>query len=431
MSSSSFPQAIIHIDGDSFFASCEQALHANYRGKPIVTGKERGIVSAASYEAKALGIDRGVPLSQVRKICPEAVIVSSDYETYSIFSKRMFDIIRRFSGAVEEYSIDEGFVDVTGLRRSLGMNYTRIAAEIKIAIEKELGITVSVGLAPTKVLAKIASKWKKPNGFTPITMKRIKEYLAVLPVEKIWGVGSHTAYYMRSLGITTAKQFAEKPFSYIQEHFTKPHQEIWQELNGNPIYRVVNEEKHKYASISKTQTFTPARTEKEFVYAELIKNVERACTKARRHQLVGRRISIFLKTQDFSFLALEAHLTRASSFPLDITPLVEKMFEKIFVPGVEYRATGVVLSDLVDNRSIQNSLFESPVQVNKVQRVYEAIDGLAKKFGSNQLHVAASLPAYKFSRSRVGSGPSDEHMVKGVDSLKKKHLAIPLLLGTV
>src|SRR3990172_3256646 len=111
----SWPRAIVHIDGDAFFASCEQAVHPEYRDKPVVTGKERGIVAAASYEAKAKGVSRGVPLWEVKKLCPDAIILPSDYEKYSIFSKRMFAILRRFTPLVEEYSIDEAFVELTGL----------------------------------------------------------------------------------------------------------------------------------------------------------------------------------------------------------------------------------------------------------------------------------------------------------------------------
>ena len=115
---SSFPQAIMHIDADAFFASCEQAIHPELKGKPVITGKERGIVAAASYEAKARGVTRAMRLFEVKKVCPDVIILPSDYETYSLFSVRMFEILRRFSPDVEEYSIDEAFVDLTGLRRS-------------------------------------------------------------------------------------------------------------------------------------------------------------------------------------------------------------------------------------------------------------------------------------------------------------------------
>src|SRR5512135_1550943 len=164
----SWPRAILHLDADAFFASCEQAIHPELKGRPVITGKERGIVAAASYEAKERGVKRGVRLSDVKKICPDAVILPSDYETYSLFSLRMFAILRRFSPDVEEYSIDEAFVDLTGLRRSYHGPYGMIARKMQKIIEKELGLSVSVGVSLSKVLAKIGSKHRKTHGITMI-----------------------------------------------------------------------------------------------------------------------------------------------------------------------------------------------------------------------------------------------------------------------
>ena len=132
---SSFPQAIAHIDCDAFFASCEQARDPSLKGRPVITGKERGIVSCASYEAKARGVARAVRLGDVKKLCPDAVILSSDYELYSIYSCRLFEIMRRFTPEVEEYSIDEAFCDLTGLRRMYRTSYEEIALKIKLVSE--------------------------------------------------------------------------------------------------------------------------------------------------------------------------------------------------------------------------------------------------------------------------------------------------------
>jgi DNA polymerase-4/DNA polymerase V len=164
----SWPRAIAHIDGDAFFTSCEEAIHPELKGKALITGGERGIVACASYPAKRLGIKRGVSLQDARKICPQLIILPSDYETYSLFSRRMFGIMRRFTPDVEEYSIDEAFTDITGMRRALHSSYEEIALKMKKEIERELGITVSVGLSITKVLAKVASKHQKPAGMTII-----------------------------------------------------------------------------------------------------------------------------------------------------------------------------------------------------------------------------------------------------------------------
>ncbi|MFZ4440503.1 MAG: DNA polymerase IV, partial [Syntrophales bacterium] len=124
----SWPQAIVHIDGDAFFTSCEEAIHPELRGKPIITGAERGIVACASYPAKKIGIARGVPLHEAKRICPGLIVLPSDYETYSLFSRRMFNVMRRFTDQVEEYSVDEAFADITGMRRALHSSYETIAA---------------------------------------------------------------------------------------------------------------------------------------------------------------------------------------------------------------------------------------------------------------------------------------------------------------
>jgi DNA polymerase-4/DNA polymerase V len=153
LSVQSWPQAIAHVDGDSFFASCEQALHSEYKGRPLVVGGERGIATAMSKEAKLLGITRGMQNHKIKSQFPECIIVPSDYESYSLFSLRIFAIARRYTPTVEEYSIDECFADVTGLRKSLKMSYVEITQSIKADLQRELGVTFSVGLAPSKVMA--------------------------------------------------------------------------------------------------------------------------------------------------------------------------------------------------------------------------------------------------------------------------------------
>ena len=172
---SSFPRAILHIDGDAFFASCEQALDPKLKGKPVITGKERGIASSMSYEAKAMGITRAMQYSEIKRLCPNAIFLPSDYETYSLLSKRLYDIVRRYTSDVEEYGIDECFADITGLRRPLRMSYPQIAQKIQNDLSNELGFTFSTGLAPNKVIAKIGSKWNKPNGLTVISGRDIHQ----------------------------------------------------------------------------------------------------------------------------------------------------------------------------------------------------------------------------------------------------------------
>ncbi len=392
LSLSSWPRAILHLDADAFFASCEQAIHPELRGRPVITGKERGIVAAASYEAKASGVQRGVRLGDVKKICPDAVILPSDYETYSLFSVRMFEILRRFSPDVEEYSIDEAFVDLTGLRRSFHGSYESIARKMQEAIGQELGLSVSVGVSLSKVLAKIGSKHKKPHGLTMIPGREIHLFLEKLPVEKVWGIGPNTAAFLNKCGITTALQFAQKDEGFVKERLSKPYQEVWHELNGRSVYPVVTETKSSYQSISKAKTFTPASADRTFVFAQLAKNLENACIKARRYRLAASRVVIFLRKQDFTGSGVELKLTRPTAYPVELFGLLRDGFEQIYRTGALYRQTGVVLCGLMEEKSVQYTLFDDTTRIGKMARIYESIDRISRKFGKHTIQHAASLP---------------------------------------
>lgn len=424
----SWPQAILHLDADAFFASCEQAVHPELRGRPVITGKERGIVAAASYEAKARGITRGVSLYDVKKICPDAAIVPSDYETYSLFSVRMFEILRRFSPDVEEYSIDEAFVDLTGLRRSFHGPYGLIAKKMQDTIETELGITVSVGVSLSKVLAKIGSKHNKPNGLTIIPGRDIHMFLEKLPVEKVWGIGPNTAAFLRKCGIITALQFARKDEGFIQKHLSKPYQEIWHELNGRSVYPVVTESKSSYQSISKTKTFTPPSGDETFVFAQLSKNLENACIKARRYKLSATRLILFLRTQEFRDTGVEIRLTRPTAYPIDLFGPLREGFDQIYLTGSRYRQTGVVLGGLAPETTVQYTLFDDTEKIEKFSKIYSAVDKVSEKFGKYAVHHAASLPTKLQTQHEGERGDAPQRaagLFKGEN--KRQRLGLPVL----
>jgi DNA polymerase-4/DNA polymerase V len=424
----SWPRAILHVDADAFFASCEQAVHPELRGRPVITGKERGIVAAASYEAKAKGVSRGIRLSEVKKICPDAVILPSDYETYSLFSMRMFGIFRRFSPDVEEYSIDEAFVDLTGLRRSFHGPYAMIAAKMQEAVEKELGITVSIGVSLSKVLAKIGSKHRKPHGLTLIPGREIHLYLEKLPVEKVWGIGPNTAAFLNKHRITTALQFAGKDEHFIKKHLSKPYQEIWHELNGRSVYPVLTETKDSYQSISKAKTFTPPSNDKTFVFAQLSKNLEAACIKARRYRLAATRLIIFLKRQDFTHSGIEIKLNSASAYPIELFGPLKKGFESAYRQNVLYRQTGVVLAGLVPEAEIQRDLFDDYRRIEKMTSIYAVVDELSARFGKYAVHHASSLPTKLQAQHEGQRGDTPQRkgqLFKGEN--KRQRLGLPLL----
>lgn len=428
----SFLRAIIHIDADAFFASCEQSRNPKLQGQPVVTGKERGIAASLSYEAKACGVKRGMLLAEIKMVCPEAIILPSDYETYSLLSKRLFAIVRRFTPEVEEYGIDECFADLTGLRRHFRMPYHKIARTIKETLDKELGFTFSVGLAPNKVIAKIASKWQKPSGFTVISGPKIHLYLADLAVEKIWGIGPQTAAYLNKQGIKTALALAQRNEAWVKHHLTKPFLEIWRELNGNFILPLQTEEKTNYQSIQKVRTFTPASNKRDFVFAQLTKNIENACLKARRYNLAAKKIALYLKTQNFSYNALEVTFSAPSHFPNEIIQIIEPAFNKIFQPKLHYRATGVTLLMLEEYNAIQLDLFRPALKVEKMKNLFQSIDSVNQKFGKHTLFLGASFLAHQFSQHLGERGDIPQRKVdllKG--ETKRQHLAIPRFMGEV
>ena len=422
----SWPQAILHVDGDAFFTTCEEAIHPELKGKPIISGGERGIVACASYAAKRMGIKRGVPLHEAKALCPDLIVLPSDYETYSLFSRRMFNVIRTFTPQVEEYSIDEAFADLTGMRRAHHSSYETIARKIKEGIGRELGISITVGLSLTKVLAKIASKHRKPDGFTVIPGKRIPEYLRDLPVEAVWGIGPATANYLWKMGVRTALEFAKLPEKTVLKHFTKPGQEIWRELRGESVYPVSAEEKSSYASISKTKTFAPATKDPAYLFAQLLRNYESACIKARRYGLAPRKIVLFLKKNDFSFRGEEAKLGRPSAHPMEVSEILRGLFDRIYDGKNIYRATGVVLLDLVPDENIQYSLFENPVRAEKVRDLYEAADVLGGRFGKHTLHLGGSHLLEVLGKGRRGE-PTARAKTRFSGETERKHLGLPII----
>ena len=389
---SNWPRAILHLDADAFFASCEQAIHPELRGRPVITGKERGIVAAASYEAKERGVTRGMRLFEVKKVCPDAVILPSDYETYSLFSVRMFEILRRFSPDVEEYSIDEAFVDLTGLRRINHGPYELIARRMQETVQRETGLSVSIGISLSKVLAKIGSKHRKPHGLTVIPGRDLHLFLEKLPLEKVWGIGPNTAAYLAKLGIRTALEFARKDERFVAKHCSKPYQEIWNELNGRSVCPVTTAAKTDYQSISKTKTFTPPSEDEGFVFSQLSKNLENACIKARRYRLAATRMFLFLRKQDFSDTGVEVRLSSPTAFPAELMAGLREGFQKLYRPGTLYRQTGVVLAGLVAEDAIQHTLFDDVVKIEKMTRIYKAVDSLSEKFGKHAVQHASSLP---------------------------------------
>lgn len=404
-------KVIFHIDGDAFFVGVEIAKSPKLKGLPVVTGEERGIVSALSYEAKALGVVRGMSIYKLKKDFPKVLILSGDYKAYANYSQRMFDIVHRYAYEIEEYSIDECFADITGLDRTLKKTYRQIAEQIKKEIGDELGLSVSVGLAPTKTLAKIASNWVKPNGLTIITKATAPEFLAKKPVGKVWGIGTRTAEFLTKRGIFTALDFSGKPLAWVQQNLSAPYESIWKELNGELVIGMDTDFKTEYSSIQKTRTFHPATNDRAFLLSQFSKNIEDACKKARHYELVPKKISLFLKDQNMKYYTCLVRLPAPSNAPEIVMALAHEHFNDMYKKGIKYRTTGVTLQDLMADFESQDDLFGTNAKGKKFDTIHKQIDDLEDKFGKRVVYLASTHKALKQKGKGTDSDDLDRDLL--------------------
>lgn len=406
-----WPKAILHLDANAFFASVMQAVQPKLKGKPVVVGAERGIATAISYEAKRFGVTRGMLMHDIKKLCPEVVILAGDYELFSLFSQKMFAILRQYHPTVEEYSVDEGFMDVTGLRRPLHCSYLQLAKKMQLQINQELGLPISIGISLTKSLAKLASGLVKPQGITLIPGYKIENVLTKIPLVKVWGIGPATANYLQQFGIHNALQFINLPETVFQKksqiRLNKNHWEIYQELRGYSAYQINPGAKNQYQSIGKTQTFRPSTNDDKVVWAHLQKNAEEAFAKARQYGYFVNKLLVFLKDQHFHYYSQEIKLEQKQQYPWLCRQQIKAAFTSLYRSNTFYRATGVMLIELSKNSQEQGNLFTKSHQqaLPKIKALYQVLQQQPKvDFGASLylkkesvLNSPATKPLPRFS----------------------------------
>ena len=415
---------ILHVDGDAFFAMCEVSRRPDLRGKPVVTGRERGIVTAATYEAKKLGISRATPIHEVKSRFPQVTILPSDYELYATVSKRMYAITRRHALLVEEYGVDECFADL-----SLIENPLQAARNIKEDLQRELNMTFSLGIGPTKVLAKLASKHEKPDGFCVVTQENTESILRNTPAALVWGIGPRSTKKLIGLGIHSALEFVQADRALIEQTFTKPILEVWEELRGNSVLPVDYINATDQKSVQRTRSFTPPTTDPRRLFSELSQHVEHGCRKVRKLGLVSTHVSFFLKTQAYRYQGGDISLHVATSSPGDILPLLRTQFLKVYKKNTLYRTTGITLHGLRSPDAVQQDLFDTKHKGEKNGRLMIAMDALEHKYGEHTLYLGTS--ARSIMHDRAKPAPSLIH-TEALFSTSKglKRFPIPYL-GTV
>lgn len=373
------------VDCDSFFVSCEQKVNPELKGKPVCVMSARGqCVISRSKEAKALGIRMGMPYFQVEGKMKEATFINASHDLYGNVSREVMSILKEFSPNVEVYSIDEAFVDLTGLERLYKKNYLEIAEMIRKEIKERVDIPVSIGVSSTKSLAKLASdKAKKlEEGIFLIGSRKILPVLERTSIDEIWGIGRNLSALLRKNGILTAYELVKQSDIWLNKQIGIRGLEMKHELLGEMVSPVSNEIKLP-KSIQKTSAMAKFTSDKEYIKNSLNYHIHRACVKLRRLNAKCHGIGLMLRTKDFKVYYDKRVLNQATSFELEISDIIFEMLEDMYNPNILYRSTGVTLDSFVYNNEAQLSLFANNEEETKKDKLSKCFDKLEEKFGKD------------------------------------------------
>lgn len=388
---SKYQNKILHIDGDAFFASVERVNYPKFRNKPVVVGTERGIATAVTYEAKSLGVKRGMPIFQIRRDFPSVIVLPTHFELYSKYAEKLVKILRKYSDCVEEYSIDECFVLIDQKEAKRHGGFEEYISIIKKDVQRSLGITYSFGLADTKVLAKLASKYQKPDGLTIISGDNIDECLSKTQINSVWGIGEKTTLKLQNIGIQNALDFTKTERTKIAKYFNLPIQEIWCELKGERLFDVSGVSKKYSKSLQATRSFLPVSNNFSLIFSEISKNVEVVSLRLREEGQLAKKVSVFIKEDNFSKKTFDFELDYPTNNPSEILNKIEKYLGGVFDKNKKYRATGITLYNLLLNESLQVDLFGVVCESKKQSSFVNTIDLIKQRFGETSLILASSM----------------------------------------
>ena len=378
-------KVIALVDCDSFFVSCEQKVNPELKGKPVcVLSNKDGCVISRSKEAKKMGVRMGQPYFLAKDEFPDAVYVSCHHDLYGEISEEVMAVLREFSPNVQVYSVDEAFVELTGLKRLYKKNYLELAQFIREQIKEKIDIPVSIGVSSTKTLAKLASdKAKKTDtGVYMIANKKIMPELQNTKIEEIWGIGKNLTVLFKKAGILSAADLVAKEDVWLDKKVGIRALEMKHELLGEVVSPVVNEEKLP-KSIQKTSAFGIFTSDLDFIKNQLNYHIHSACRKLRKIDCKAQTIGVMLRTKDFRVVYEKKMLSAPTSFEMEISDIAFELLQKIYSPSVVYRSTGIILDNLRCNTEEQLFLFSDDVLDSKKEKLSKCFDKLEAKFGKN------------------------------------------------
>jgi DNA polymerase-4 len=380
---------ILHVDMDAFFASVAERDNPELKGKAVVIGMgARGVVSAANYEARKFGIHSAMPVGRARRLAPHAIFLPVDMARYQEVSQHVMEIFHTFTPWVEPISLDEAFLDVTGSQKLLGSG-REIAVAIRKKVEEQEGITCSVGIAPSKFIAKLASANCKPNGMLEITSDRILTFLHPLPIQAMWGVGPKTAEVLERLGLRTIEDIAKLPRATLIRALGEANGASLYELAWGRDYRDVTPEEPD-RSISAAETFAQDLDNPEEILTEFLRLTERATARLRDRDLFAKTISIKVRFADFSTINRSKTLPLPIDSTHDVYEVVKGLYQALRIERARLRLVGVSLENLSEGAPHQMMLGEREVGWRQAEG---AIDQARARFGKGSVRPARLISA--------------------------------------
>jgi len=397
---------VMHVDMNSYFASVEQAHRPHLKGKPVLVLADpcgtpkgrRSVVAAASYEAKAKGVKAGMPTFEALKLAPNAILIGGNPHKYATLSRCFLKIFEKYTDLVEPYSIDEAFLDITKTALFFG-GAKQIGMSTKDEIKKELGITCSVGIAPNKLVAKMASDWQKPDGLVIVSPDELPERLWSHKVEEIPGIGPRRKIKLNALGIRTIGKLAGTSPDILRKRFGITGQYMYNAAWGLDDGQVKTMEENPLPkSLSKSITLSKNTMSPTVLRATFLTLCDKIAYRLRQQGLLATRVGLVLRFSDLTFSFKQKNLDFSTSDTKAIFREVIKILERYFPLRLSIRLVGVTVSGIITEKYLQPSLFP---EFEKDKKMYKMVDKIKEKFGEESVSYGGTFQAQKYLSHRL------------------------------
>jgi DNA polymerase-4 len=375
---------VAHFDLDAFFVAVECLKNSTLKGKPLLVGGsgDRGVVAACSYEARRFGIYSAMPVRLARQLCPEAIVIRGDMESYSRYSRLVTDIIQENAPLFEKASIDEFYIDLSGIEKFSGSHL--FAKKLKKTVLKESGLTVSYGLASNKLISKVATNEIKPDGQLAIAFGDEKNFLAPLRVSKLPGIGQETAYKLTRRGVETIRILSEIPIEMLEMLLGKTGIDLWRKANGLDESPIIPYREQK--SISTERTFESDTINLDFLHAELVRMTESIGFELRNQERLTGCVTVKLRYSNFDTVARQKSVFYTNADHI-LLSTAQDIFDRLYDRRLLIRLLGIRFSHLVPG-SYQIKLYED---TQEMIRLYQSIDSIKRRYGEALLMRAVGI----------------------------------------